>query len=82
MSDLQILIRRRKPVTVEMVEVTQDNLHEAAAWSGGQVAGNGSAVWVDTANGELPALIGDYIVRGNGEFYPAPAEAIEAGYER
>jgi len=54
---------RRRPVTVEVREVTHDNVESIAHWSGGQV--HGGTVFIAITQGRSytnPAFPGDLVV--------------------
>lgn len=74
------LLLRRRPTTVEAMEVSDENLDTVALWCQGLKAPSG--VWVVTDTGQ-PAFapIGQWIVRGPAGFYPATDGALWAGYE-
>lgn len=85
---------RKKPVEVEAVKWTGDNLPEiiaftgrhesAAAWSWGHfekvVREEGLKIF--TLEGSHMATVGDWIIRGvAGEFYPCKPDIFEQTYE-
>lgn len=74
------VLKRRRPQTEEMAEVTVENRREVALWCGGQALGRGVGLYVK--QDYVVAHIGDYVVRGvDGTFYPADADNVAAGYE-
>lgn len=75
---------RKKPVTIQAVKLTTNNLHEivakignfktACAWDGG--------ISIETLEGVMMANVGDYIIRGvRGEYYPCKGDIFEETYE-
>lgn len=89
---------RKKPVVIEAVQWTGDNLEEVTefaprAWFGcpDRIARehvmSGAEIpmslWVTTLEGDHRAVVGDWIIRGvQGEFYPCKPDIFEATYER
>ena len=75
------VLLRSRPVVVEAVQLTADNLAEAAAWCGGVHGDDHLWVVTDTAQPAV-ARIGDWVLRGPfGEFYPAHDKVIFAKYD-
>ena len=88
---------RKKPVIVEVVELTQDNFRWVTEWLWEQGGGkNSDAYWhpdgedgdrfrcllIPTPEGTMKALPGDYIIKGTrGEFYPCKPDIFEEIYE-
>lgn len=85
---------RKKPVVIEAVQWTGDNLEEVIAFSGlhpsaykwtweeyvQYVKQHGLKIF--TLEGRMDASIGDWIIKGvNGEFYPCKPDIFEATYE-
>lgn len=86
---------RKKPVVIEAMRVTPENVDEVAAWCGGRVHREAkssdptdvyTALDIPTLEGVMRAQTyrgGDYIIRGvQGEFYPCKPDIFEASYER
>ncbi len=75
----------KKPLTIEAVQWTGDNLDEIQAFDPDhrRILGGGAmplVIW--TLEGPLNAQVGDWIVRGvKGELYPVKPEVFEATYE-
>lgn len=85
---------RKKPVEIEAVQWTGDNLKEVIAFTGRHTS---SAEWswsffeevvcanglkIFTLEGPLKASVGDWIIKGvKGEFYPCKPDIFEATYE-
>lgn len=82
---------RKKPVVIDAVLVTEDNIVEVAAWCGGNVlemSGEWMAlslnrcVMIPTMEGNMRGDVGSYVIRGvQGEFYPCRADIFVATYE-
>ena len=78
---------RKKPVTIEAMQLTRHNVHEVAEWCGadlGHTFGSTEpdALNINTLEGTMAAYIGDYIIRGvQGEFYPCKPDIFAATYE-
>jgi hypothetical protein len=75
---------RKKPVVIEAVQFTGDNLREMFIFAGSNV---GNRVYgklhVFTLEGEMIANTGDWIIKGvNGEFYPCKPDIFEKTYEK
>lgn len=85
---------RKKPIVVEAMQIDfHDNvvIHEIQKWAGDLVCffnydpmtNHFYAAKVETLEGIMSALEGDYIIRGvNGEFYPCKADIFEKTYEK
>lgn len=85
---------RKKPVVIEAVQLTADNLEALSEWSGGAVrlgvkSTNSQGVVtrlraaIDTLEGTMTAEVDDWIIRGvKGEFYPCKPDIFEATYEQ
>lgn len=76
---------RKKPVTIQAVQLTPLNIEEVEAFVGGDLgmnpAGTGGLV-IATLEGAMHASIGDYIIKGvEGEFYPCKPAIFEKTYE-
>ena len=85
---------RKKPVVIEAVQWTGDNLlavinftglHESAArwsWGGYEQVVSEKGLKIFTDEGPLMAAVGDWIIKGiKGEFYPCKPDIFEATYE-
>lgn len=79
---------RKKPVVVEAVRWTGDNLHEvldfistrAARWV--QSSHQGPLIIIRTLEGEMAALPGDWIICGiKGEYYPCKPGIFAETYD-
>lgn len=86
---------RKKPVVVEAVKWTGDNLrevigftglHESAkkwSWEEYEEVVKEKGLKIFTLEGSLMASVGDWIIKGvKGEFYPCKPDIFEATYEK
>jgi hypothetical protein len=85
---------RKKPVVIEAMKFTTNNevgspaMDRIVNWvnQGRQDAPgawhNGTDIYIRTLEGEMCAMVGDWIIRGvQGEFYPCKPDIFEATYE-
>lgn len=76
---------RKKPVVIEAVQFTGDNVDEITTFLGGGSDWNVSTydvIVIETLEGDMEASVGDYIIRGiQGEFYPCKPTIFAASYE-
>ena len=78
---------RKKPVTIEAIQLNNHNVREVAEWCGadlGHTFGSTEpdSLHIPTLEGTMAAYIGDYIIRGvQGEFYPCKPDIFAATYE-
>lgn len=84
---------RKKPVVVEAMRISEKTERDVIEWSKGKVCAspvlektesNPSGVYwqIDTLEGVMTAIPGDYIIKGvNGEFYPCKPDIFEKTYE-
>lgn len=75
---------RKKPVEVEAVVWTGDNIGEICKFAFGCAYPliDGRLV-IGTIEGAVEASFGDYIIKGvNGEFYPCKPDIFEKTYEK
>lgn len=88
MSDLKKY--RKKPVVVEAILLTEDNLELVANITGGSVRGiklpkneRVLEVWNKLHDSELRIEIGEYLVKGKtmGDYYPCNADVFAYSYE-
>lgn len=76
---------RKKPVVIEAVQYTGDNLEqiEKETNGGAAYAGATQTLIVTTLEGQMRADVGDWIIRGvKGEFYPCKPDIFALTYER
>ena len=94
MADISVGLFRKKPVVIEAVRCTPENVDRVALWCGGRVeriasAQDPSDEWValkiPTLEGVMTANTyhgGDWVIRGvKGEFYPCKPDIFDATYE-
>lgn len=83
-------IYRKKPVEIEAVRWTGDNILEVSQFMcpvepiyvGKQFSNADELIAIDTLEGRMVAKIGDWIIRGvKGELYPCKPDIFEATYE-
>lgn len=79
---------RKKPVVVEAVQFTGENLQEIAEFVSGSVEQTRfydiklGALTIHTLEGDMRANPGDYIIKGiKGEYYPCKPDIFEQTYE-
>ena len=82
---------RKKPVTIEAMQLTRHNACEIAEWGGenvfvvyivGKRFDHEKAINIRTLEGVMEADPGDYIIKGvQGEFYPCKPDIFAATYE-
>ena len=82
---------RKKPVEIEAMRLTDENVGAVAEWCGGKAApslvpwvGRGlkEVLNIFTLEGKMQADYGDYIIKGvQGEFYPCKPDIFAATYE-
>lgn len=79
----------KKPIPVEMVQVTKENIEDVVKWCGGSLGfcephtpeGMSKVLGIKTREGEVQAYEGDFIAKGiEGEFYPIGKEIHEKTY--
>ena len=78
---------RKRPVTIEAVQLNIHNVREVAKWCGGDWgctfgSTEPDALDIYTLEGTMAAYIDDYIIRGvQGEFYPCKPDIFKETYE-
>lgn len=75
---------RKKPIEIDAVQWTGDNLAELRKLEGFNAAHTcfGGRLNIKTYEGVMHASVGDYIIKGvQGEFYPCKPEIFERTYE-
>lgn len=81
---------KSKPVTIEAVQFTGDNLDEIKTFCGEEWGvsvyydneGWEDIIYIETLEGEMMTKVGDYIIKGTkGEFYPCKADIFNEKYE-
>lgn len=73
----------KKPVTVEAILYTGDNILEIYDFTCDCAACHADVgMAISTLEGDMIANIGDYIIKGvNGEFYPCKPDIFEKTYD-
>lgn len=76
---------RKKPVVIQAVQWTGENNIEILNFcSRCYITSSGKTkdLVISTLEGDMSALVGDYIIRGvKGEFYPCKEEIFDMTYE-
>jgi len=75
---------RKKPIVIEAVQVTGDNLEELRAFVPEHFRNNkvNEPLGIVTLEGVMNISKGDWIIKGiNGEFYPCKPSIFEKTYE-
>lgn len=78
---------RKKPVVIEVHQLTIYNQEELEAWCNGSIKGTKLPVEqreieIQTLEGDHRAKVGDFIIKGiKGEFYPCKSDIFQATYE-
>lgn len=77
---------RKKPVEIEAIQLTQDNMIEVLTFCNHEniiASSEGSSISIKTLEGTMVGNIGDYIIKGvAGEFYPCKPDIFEATYDK
>ena len=72
---------RKKPVTIEAVQWTGNNVTEIASFTKSAKFAQ-DVIYIETLEGTMQANINDYIIKGvKGEFYPCKPDIFEQTYE-
>lgn len=73
---------RKKPVEVDAVQWTGNNVDEIEEFGSLDVWFNENELYVITLEGTMKASVGDYIIKGvHGEFYPCKPDIFAKTYE-
>jgi hypothetical protein len=80
---------RKKPVVIEAVQYDGNfrcldvfSFNEVSHFIVSKDENNKQCIKIPTLEGEMTALVGDYIIRGiKGEYYPCKPDIFEATYE-
>jgi len=87
-------IYRKKPVEIEAMQISEQTEFEIVKWSEGKVytspvleptENNPKGVYwqIETLEGIMTALPGDYIIKGiKGEFYPCKPDIFDLTYDK
>lgn len=81
---------RKKPVVIEAIQLSPDNLNEVRDFLGGEAKRNldfainytQHSVTIHTLEGMMTGQVGDWIIKGvKGEFYPIKNDIFRETYE-
>ena len=75
---------RKKPVVIEAVQWTGENIDELRAFTGVSfsISFENGRIPIQTLEGEITADVGDWIIKGvKGEFYPCKPDIFEQTYD-
>ena len=73
---------RKKPVEVEAVQWTGENLKEIREFCDDKLQFVFSSIYINTLEGSHRVSLNDYIIKGiKGEFYPCKPDIFKATYE-
>ena len=73
---------RKKPVAIEAWKNSDENEFPAWVDSAGVGREPGGVILINTLEGVMKAMPGDYIIKGiQGEVYPCKPDVFEATYE-
>jgi len=75
---------RKRPIVIDAILWTGGNMYEVIEFSesSDDFGFTQDRCTIDTLEGQMTALIGDWIIRGvNGEFYPCKPDIFEKTYE-
>lgn len=74
---------RKKPVVIEAVQITENNIVKVAIWCKGSASRHPENIfYIQTLEGRMEARVGDWIIKGiKGEFYPCKNDIFEMTYE-
>ena len=74
---------RKKPVIIEAIQWTGDNLNEIVMFTEKHNLQCGeNELKIKTLEGNMITFLGDYIIKGvRGEFYPCKPDIFEQTYE-
>ena len=74
----------KKPIEIEAIQWTGDNTEEIEEFAKGYICRNflEKCLLIETLEGDMKAMIGDYIIKGvDGEFYPCKLYIFEKTYK-
>jgi hypothetical protein len=80
---------RKKPVVIEAMQLSSDNISKILSWmdglsvvAGGYDHNDMPFIVIKTLEGNMTANISDYVIKGiKEEFYPCKSDIFEASYE-
>ena len=91
MKNMSVIIKQyiKKPVTIEAVQLTDDNHSEIIQWLSSYnvesytlKSTDPSELYIETLEGVMKASIGDYIIKGvKDEFYPCREDIFKMTYD-
>lgn len=76
---------RKKPVVIEAIKYTEDNLHEALQFLPvGKWRLDGKDLYIKTLEGDHFCTPGDFIIQGarGDDYYPCKPDIFEMTYEK
>ena len=77
---------RKKPIIIEAIQYTGDNLKEIKAFASEKAEDyifNNKSFYINTLEGDMKASVGDFIIKGiRGEFYPCKPEIFKETYDK
>lgn len=81
---------RKKPVEIDAIQYDGNfrcldifSIHEVSHFIVSSDENGNQCIKIPTLEGEMTALVGDYIIRGvKGEFYPCKPDIFEMTYEK
>lgn len=82
-NNMKIKLYRKKPVIVEVLQWTGDNLEDIKEFIGtGLIKDSDSSLIIKTLEGNIIASLNDFIIKGiQGEFYPCKPDIFKNTYE-
>ena len=75
---------RKKPVVIEAIQYLggDESQDDVADFMDAEIAVSDDAILIDTLEGEMMAMPGDWIIKGiKGEFYPCKPDIFAATYD-
>lgn len=90
MKDIGLAKWRKKPVIIDAIMLTHDNVQEVADWCNGIAVMEHEgprvqevSVLIPTLEGVMTASEGDFVIKGvQGEFYPCKSSVFVETYEK
>ena len=74
---------KKKPVTIDAIYYNGNNVDKVLEFcEGNAVKNEDGTLTIHTLEGEVSAIVTDYIIKGvNGEFYPCKEDIFEKTYD-
>ena len=76
---------RKKPVVIEAIQYTKDNIHDILAFVGNDKMyynPKDNEFYIRTLEGDHRLSVNDWVIKGiKGEFYPCKPDVFEKTYE-